>query len=126
LFIQEFDSALRRNVHLLSLDGMYVRAEDGALRFHELAEPSAEDVAEARRLVTVLTKHGREVEAELGGPVAIAYGVDVHAAVCVHEQRPSPTGARSEVVPKPPSVVANPLFDDDDGGMAGSNSPTPG
>jgi len=140
LFIQRFDSALRLNVHghLLSLDGVYVRAADGKLRFHELPEPAAEDVAEvarrtAARLVKVLKKHGREVDPELGEvdvsaaddtehsaltacyaaaaagtdlfgqragspalrlvdpssarphePVAIAYGVNVHAAVRVH------------------------------------------
>jgi hypothetical protein len=143
LFIQRFDSALRLNVHahLLSLDGVYVRGADGALVFHELAAPSAEDVAEvarrtAARLIQVLNKHGREVDPELGEvdvcadadatsdpdtalsacyaaaatgtdlfgeragspalrlvdpssarphqPVAIAYGVNVHAAVRVH------------------------------------------
>ena len=143
LFIQRFDSALRLNVHahLLSLDGVYVRGADGALVFHELAAPSAEDVAEvarrtAARLIQVLNKHGREVDPELGevdvcadadatsdpghravgvlrrsrhrhgpvrrasglpsaatgrprarpartGPLAIAYGVNVHAAVAV-------------------------------------------
>jgi hypothetical protein len=73
LFIQRFDSALRLNVHahLLSLDGVYVRAADGELRFHDLPEPTAENVAEvarrtAARLVTVLKKHGREVDPELG------------------------------------------------------------
>lgn len=141
LFIQRFDSALRLNVHghLLSLDGVYVRGADGALVFHELPEPSAEDVAEvarrtAMRLVKVLKKDGREVDPELcevdvsaeatgeqdsalsacyaaasagtdlfgeragspalrlvdpslarpHEPVAIAYGVNVHAAVRVH------------------------------------------
>jgi hypothetical protein len=126
------------HAHLLSLDGVYVRAADGALCFHELPEPTAEDVAEvarrtAERLVQVLKKHGREVDPELGEvdvcaednteasaltacyaaaaagtdlfgeragspalrlvdpslarpqePVAIAYGINVHAAVRVH------------------------------------------
>jgi hypothetical protein len=67
LFIQRVDSAIRLNVHghLLSLDGVYARAGDGTLCFHELPEPSAEDVAEvarhtARRLVKVLKEHSRE------------------------------------------------------------------
>ena len=73
LFIQRFDAALRLNVHghLLSLDGVYVRAPDGALVFHELPAPSAADVAEvarrtAARLVRVLKKHGRQLAPELG------------------------------------------------------------
>jgi hypothetical protein len=50
---------------------VYVRGADGALVFHELVEPNAEDVAEvarrtALRLVKVLKKHGREVDPELG------------------------------------------------------------
>jgi hypothetical protein len=62
LFIQRFDAALRLNVHghLLSLDGVYVRAPDGALVFHELAEPSAADLprqAPDRRRTT--DAHGR-------------------------------------------------------------------
>jgi hypothetical protein len=118
---------------------VYVRATDGVLAFHELPEPSAEDVADvarrtAARLVRVLKKHGRELDPELSlvgvladatgeqdsalascyaaaaagtdlfgaragspalrlvdpslarphEPVAIAYGVNVHAAVRVH------------------------------------------
>jgi hypothetical protein len=179
LFIQRLDSALRLNVrgHLLSLDGVYVRAADGALCFHELAEPTAEDVAgrTARRLVTVLKKHGREVDPELGEvdvsagdntepsaltaccaaaaagtdlfgertgspalrlvdpslarppePVAIAYGVNVHAAVRVHgfdraqlerlcRYLGRPPIAEERVVPLPPPAVGNPLLGDDDG-----------
>jgi hypothetical protein len=59
LFIQRFDSALRLNVHahLLSLDGVYVRAEEGALCFHELPEPSAEDVAEVARRTAQRLRH---------------------------------------------------------------------
>jgi hypothetical protein len=88
LFIQRFDSALRLNVHghLLSLDGVYVRdgsgaGDAGALVFHELAEPSAADVAKvarrtATRLVLVLKKQGREVDPELGEVDVTADGAD--------------------------------------------------
>jgi hypothetical protein len=46
-FVQRFDSGLRLNVHLhsLALDGVYVReGEGGALVFHALAEPTADEV----------------------------------------------------------------------------------
>jgi hypothetical protein len=50
-FIQRFDSALRLNphAHTLALDGVYVRGDDGALGFHALAAPSAEEVADVAR-----------------------------------------------------------------------------
>jgi hypothetical protein len=40
-FIQRADSSLRLNVHFhcLVLDGVYVRDDEGALRFHELGDP---------------------------------------------------------------------------------------
>jgi hypothetical protein len=60
-FIQRFDSALRLNphAHTLSLDGVYVRNDDGELTFHPLPPPSAAEVAEvaqatARRAVRLL------------------------------------------------------------------------
>ncbi len=60
---------LRLNVHAhtLALDGVYVRAEDGALGFRALPAPTAAEVAElARRTAagarTILVKHGRSLE----------------------------------------------------------------
>ncbi len=70
-FIQRFDSALRLNVHFhsLFLDGVFVRDEDGALEFHELDEPSPEQVAEvaertARRVITLLEEAGKSLGPE--------------------------------------------------------------
>src|SRR5690606_20279507 len=64
-FVQRFDSALRLNVHLhvLVLDGVYLREPDEPLGFHQLPEPSAEDVANvaertARRIQRLLEKLG--------------------------------------------------------------------
>jgi hypothetical protein len=90
----------------LSLDGVYVRSPDGALAFHELIEPNAQDVAEvarrtALRLVKVLKKHGREVDAELGE-------VDMLS---------SHSSLRKEVVPVPAAAVEDPL-DPDAGQLA--------
>lgn len=62
--IQRTDSALRLNVHLhvLALDGVYVRGPCGALVFHALPTPSSEEVAElARRTAQRL---GRAFEAQ--------------------------------------------------------------
>jgi hypothetical protein len=70
-FIQRFDSALRLNVHFhsLFLDGVFVRDEDGTLEFHELDEPSPEQVADvaertAARVIKLLEKAGRSLDAE--------------------------------------------------------------
>ena len=64
-FVQRFDSALRLNEHLhvLVLDGVYLREPDGPLGFHQLPEPSAEDVADiaertARRIQRLLKSSG--------------------------------------------------------------------
>jgi hypothetical protein len=64
--IQRTDSALRLNVHLhvLALDGVYVRDPAGALVFHPLTTPSAEEVAQiarrtAERLGRVFEAQGR-------------------------------------------------------------------
>ncbi len=64
-------SHLRLNVHFHSLffDGVFVRDEDGALEFHELDEPSPEQVANvaertARRVVKLLQKAGRSLDSE--------------------------------------------------------------
>jgi hypothetical protein len=45
-FLQRFDSALRLNVHLhvLVLDGVYVRDADGRLRFAEIDPPTHDDL----------------------------------------------------------------------------------
>jgi hypothetical protein len=66
-----FDSALRLNVHFhsLFLDGVFVRDDDGALEFHELDEPTPEQVADvaertARRVIQLLEKAGRSVDSE--------------------------------------------------------------
>jgi hypothetical protein len=68
-FVQRSDSALRLNPHFhtLALDGVYVRDEHGELRFHDLGEPSADDVQEVAawthaRLIRVLERHGRSLE----------------------------------------------------------------
>jgi hypothetical protein len=72
-FVQRFDSGLRLNVHAhcLVLDGVYVRDPSGALVFHPLGAPSAEQVAEvaartAARVERVLRRHGRSPEDEPG------------------------------------------------------------
>lgn len=64
--VQRTDGALRLNVHLhvLALDGVYVRDESARLEFHPLTTPSraeVEDVARrtARRLHRVFRKEGR-------------------------------------------------------------------
>lgn len=71
-FIQRFDSALWLNVHFhsLFLDGVFVREDDGALEFHELDEPSPEQVAEvaartAKRVIKLLEKAGKSLDSEL-------------------------------------------------------------
>ena len=73
-FIQRFDSALRLNVHFhsLFLDGVFVRDEKGALEFHELDEPSPEQVAEvaertAKRVIKLLEAAGKSFDSELSG-----------------------------------------------------------
>jgi len=70
-FIQRFDSALRLNVHFhsLFLDGVFVRAEDGDLEFHELPEPSPEQVADvaartSKRVIRLLEKAGKTLDSE--------------------------------------------------------------
>ncbi len=69
---QRFDSALRPGVHLhsLFLDGVYVEFDDGSLEFHELPEPSLEQVAEvarrtAQRVAILLEKAGRMLDPEM-------------------------------------------------------------
>jgi hypothetical protein len=68
-FVQRFDSALRLNphAHTLVLDGVYVRAQDGALEFHALPEPTLAEVSEvaaatAARIERVLAAHGRDFD----------------------------------------------------------------
>lgn len=70
-FIQRFDSALRLNVHFhsLFLDGVYVRGDDGELDFHEMDEPTPEQVADvaertAKRVIKLLERAGKSFDAE--------------------------------------------------------------
>ncbi len=69
-FVQRSDSALRLNphAHVIALDGVYMRAAAGALVFHALPAPSAQDVHDVAerthaRLVKVLAQHGRSLDA---------------------------------------------------------------
>jgi hypothetical protein len=68
-FLQRFDSALRLSphMHVLCLDGVYLRAEDGSLCFHALPEPTIAQVHEvaartAARVERLLRKHGRYLD----------------------------------------------------------------
>lgn len=70
-FIQRFDSALRLNVHFhsLFLDGVFVRGDDGELDFHEMDEPTPEQVADvaertAKRVIKLLEKAGKSLDSE--------------------------------------------------------------
>ena len=71
--IHRVDGALRLNVHLhvLSVDGVYVRAEDtGALQFHPLPTPTQNEVAEvarrsAARVEKILQRQGRSLDPEM-------------------------------------------------------------
>ena len=89
--IQRGDSALRLNVHfhVLSLDGVYVRPPDGgALVFHALAVPSAEQITDvaartARRIETILARHGRKIDGSGESDVAEPHGEQLAlAALC--------------------------------------------
>jgi hypothetical protein len=64
--VQRTDSALRLNAHLhvLGLDGVYLKDEQGELRFHALPTPSSAEVADiarrtGRRLHRAFQKKGR-------------------------------------------------------------------
>ncbi|WP_052551810.1 transposase [Enhygromyxa salina] len=50
-FVQRADSSLRLNVHFhcLVLDGVYVRDDEGELRFHSLGAPTSQEVTEVAR-----------------------------------------------------------------------------
>jgi hypothetical protein len=68
-FVQRFDSALRLSphMHVLCIDGVYLRASDGALGFHALPQPTVAEVADvaaraAARVARLLRKHGRDVD----------------------------------------------------------------
>jgi hypothetical protein len=68
-FVQRSDSSLRLNVHFHSaaLDGVYVRDAQAVLRFHALAAPSGDEVAQVaawtyERIVRVLARHGRSLD----------------------------------------------------------------
>ena len=69
-FVQRFDSGLRLNVHLhvLALDGVYVRdAESRTPVFHALRAPTEDEVREvarrtAERVQKLLVRHGRSLD----------------------------------------------------------------
>jgi hypothetical protein len=70
--VQRFDSSMRLNVHfhLLALDGVYVRQQDGALVWHSLATPTRAEVQDvaartARCIQGILRAHGRSVHPAL-------------------------------------------------------------
>ena len=78
-FVQRCDSSLRLNVHFhtLALDGVYVRDESGALRFHRLPDPTHEEVVQVatwvhERLARVLERHGRSLEGDDDAPSVLA------------------------------------------------------
>jgi hypothetical protein len=78
-FVQRCDSSLRLNVHFhtLALDGVYVRDEGGALRFHRLPDPTHEEVVQVatwvhERLARVLARHGRSLEGDDDAPSVLA------------------------------------------------------
>jgi hypothetical protein len=73
--IQRTDSAMRLNVHLhvLALDGVYVRDLGGALVFHPLATPNAEEVAQLARRTDVAVRR-----------VRVPLCVDRHAGLQLH------------------------------------------
>ncbi len=65
VFVQRSDGALRLNVHLhvLALDGVYVRESGGALAFHGFPPPTAAEVKRVAarmhgRLACLCAKHG--------------------------------------------------------------------
>ncbi len=66
--IQRFDSALRLNVHMhvLALDGVYVKSDDGGLRFLRLPRLKEEEVYEvalrtAKKVLSIWEKKGGKV-----------------------------------------------------------------
>ena len=72
--IQRFDSALRLNVHFhtLVLDGVYVKSDNGELRFLRLSRPSEDDVYEvarrtSKKVQAELAKRGRTSDRESNG-----------------------------------------------------------
>ena len=78
-FIQRADSSLRLNVHFhcLVLDGVYVRDDEGELRFHSLGAPTSEEVTEVARwtharLSGVLERHGRSFDEPRAWPCRAA------------------------------------------------------
>ncbi len=56
--------------HSLSLDGVYVELDDGSFEFHELPEPSPEQVADvarrtAKRVTILLDEVGKSLDTEM-------------------------------------------------------------
>jgi hypothetical protein len=67
--MQRSDSSLRLDVHFhtAALDGVYVRDAQAVLRFHALAAPSGDEVAQVaawthERIVRMLARHGRSLD----------------------------------------------------------------
>jgi hypothetical protein len=61
------DTCVLLHFHSLFLDGVFVRDEAGALEFHELDEPSPEQVADvaartAKRVIKLLEKAGKSLD----------------------------------------------------------------
>jgi len=119
--VQRFDSALRLNVHFhtLALDGVYVRAETGALAFHPLATPTTAVVADvarrtAERVRALLERRGRALDG--GGEtldpledkeplLARCYGAAVQGLALLGEKR----GTAPERLTRPTEVRSDEL-----------------
>ncbi len=70
-------TASRTHYHTLVLGGVYVKDEAGELHLHDLGDPTPEEIAQVAawthaRLVQVLERHGRSLDASDDAP-------DVHA-----------------------------------------------
>jgi hypothetical protein len=124
-FVQRCDGSLRINPHFhsLALDGVYVRREDGALVFHPLSEPSAEEVAQVAAwthatIARVLERHGRSLEGASDAPdpmadeqpvLASCYGAsaaDVQLLGASPGEKTSKLVHPGRVVPSPAQALA--------------------
>lgn len=121
--IQKTDSALRLNVHLhvLALDGVYLRQPQGALRFHALPTPSSEQVADiarrtAQRLARAFETQGRpspwqpaetsEPDPEpVSTPVAEALGISVYAKQLVDGRDRKQLERLARYITRPPLAL---------------------
>ncbi len=119
-FVQRSDASLRINPHLhvLSLDGVYVRDEAGTLRFHALGPPSGKEVLEVarwtyERLLVVLERHGRSLDGTDETPDTLAAVQPVlascYAASAADVQLlGAAPGQRTEKLIRPVRAVASP------------------